>query len=251
MRRNALPIFIFVMIGLVVYGIVSLNKKSAVADRVEEDVVIEAPTPPSQMAAAVQNAASPQGQDFPQPSANERPSQSGSVPATAADVNNALKQMGKCLNLDASEFDSMNDVTAANFQAALPYDLGMVLFEEDVWSSKTIRLPNGEQRKVMVSFLPGPPGRALKRLSYSAIQNGQSVDLPLESEQKNNPSDSLIASLESDGEVVNRLSKKKIFLQHGGEVQMFEENGVLSAFELAVDGRTFHCGNGLKNCECP
>lgn len=249
MRKNGLVIFIFVMVALVIYGVTSLNKKAEVAEDAETDIVVEMPTP----ATAPVAEASPQSGSSSDPSAFVGNDQSNKdAPATPAQWNQALKQMSQCLTLQETSVSENAEVSGDTFKSSMPSDFGEVIFQEDDWNAKDLRLPTGEKRRLLVQSFPSSSGISRRTLRYMSVdETGVQKDIQLETDQQNNPSDTLIASLESDGEIVSNTTAKKAFYQNGAEVVMVEGDGHLRSFEVTLDGRSFRCSDNLKSCVCP
>jgi hypothetical protein len=82
-------------------------------------------------------------------------------------------------------------------------------------------------------------GTSLKYYSIGA--DGEQKELPLTEEQTNDPSETLVASLEADGTVISKSKSQRAFFQNGGNVLTVERNGKLYSFDVPYNEKRFRC----------
>ncbi|MBV2169278.1 MAG: hypothetical protein KUL82_11290 [Bdellovibrio sp.] len=165
-----------------------------------------------------------------------------------------LKEMGQCLNMVVSPLDSQSEFNFETLNAAISADLGDVVTQSEEWSATDIRTKSGELRRIYIENSPDIAAESQRTLKYYSLQGGTQKELPLSKEQTTNPSEALVASLESDGELVGRSVSRRLYYQNGDDLLLVERNGKIYSLELPHDGKTFRC-TGLDSavtmkCEC-
>nr|BFD61717.1 hypothetical protein BdHM001_03980 [Bdellovibrio sp. HM001] len=164
-----------------------------------------------------------------------------------------IKEMGTCLNMIVKPLDPGVEVNFETFNQSINADLGDVVTQDEEWVATDLRTKEGELRRLYLERLGDPEGsRSLQYFSYAA--DGSRKELPLAKEQKINPSETLLASLEADGEVVGRSVSRRIFYQNGDDLLLVEKNGKIFSFQLTHDGATYSCTGADKSstfqCQC-
>jgi hypothetical protein len=162
----------------------------------------------------------------------------------------SFEEMGKCLNISVKPADKQADMNFEALNSAVASDLGEAVATNEDWNSTEIKTPSGESRKIIIMMAQSEGPEPTRYMRYTSIGgNGEEKELPLTAEQRTNPSDTLVASLESDGEVTARSVAKKVYYQNGDEMSYTEKNGHLISFELIHDGKTFRCSE-IGSCQC-
>lgn len=166
-----------------------------------------------------------------------------------------LVEMGKCLNLEVSAIDPNAEINFETLNVAISKDLGDVVAEEEDWSTTDIRTPSGEVRRILIQTPPPGEGESERRLKYLSLSpDGKTKELPVSQDQSDNPSDTLLASLESDGQVVGMAKARRIFYENGDDLYLSERNGKIYSFTLAHEGKVFRCkgmdAGKTVNCSC-
>lgn len=165
-----------------------------------------------------------------------------------------LKQMAVCLNMKVGALDAQAEFNFDYFSNLISEDLGDVVTQSEEWYATDIRTKAGEVRRIFVENATEGGLNPHRKLKYSSLSpGGEQKELPLTPEQMTNPSDALLASLESDGDVVGRSMSRRIFFQNGDDLLLVERNGKIYSFQLPHDGKTFSCtgvdGQAMK-CQC-
>lgn len=153
-----------------------------------------------------------------------------------------LKDMAQCLNIKINPLDPQSELNFETFNSVISPDLGDVALQEMVWTISDIRTKSGETRRIYVQHErndDGTPKRTLKY--YSMGQDGSQKEIPLTKEQTSNPQDSLIASLESDGELLGNSSAVRAYYKNGNDLSLVERSGKIYSFELPHQGKSFSC----------
>lgn len=167
----------------------------------------------------------------------------------------AVKEMGACLNMIVKPLDPQVEVNFDALNAAINADLGDVVTQNEEWIATDIKTKSGQLRRIYIENQPGPEAETVRTLKYLEYgSEGSAKELPISQEQMKNPSETLIASLEADGDVVGRSVSRRIFYQNGDDLLLVEKNGQIFSFELAHDGATFRCTGANKSatfqCQC-
>jgi hypothetical protein len=168
----------------------------------------------------------------------------------------SFQSMGQCFDtpIGGSQESVPSDFSPGTLEQMISQTQGDIATQNEEWSSSDIRLPTGEVRRLLVqSFTDDPESEVGKKLTYSTVTaDGTVQEMPLSDDQKRNPSESLIASLESDGQVSSRSQAKRIFFQNGGDLFVTEKDGALVSYEYTVEGKTFRCSglDSTPNCKC-
>ncbi|MCX7977721.1 MAG: hypothetical protein N2578_01825 [Bdellovibrionaceae bacterium] len=163
-----------------------------------------------------------------------------------------LEAMGKCLNFQPSTAGS-SEPTLDNLLLAVKPEFNAPIIQSEDWSNTHIVLPNGEKRRIRIE-LEWTDERVFRRLSYFGVDKEDlPVKIPLPKEQSEDPSDTLIASLEGEGQVVLRERRLRLYFVEGEELIVTERNGRISELELTRGVKVFRClhlNNSLANCAC-
>lgn len=167
----------------------------------------------------------------------------------------SVKDMAECLNMKVATLDPQAEINFDYFNSVISADLGDIVAQNEDWSATDLRTKSGEIRRIYIETKTdanAEPHRSLKYLAMSP--GGGQKELPLSKEQMENPSDTLIASLESDGDIIGRSSSRRIFYQNGDDLLLVERNGKIFSFELPHDGKTFRCTGAdaasTMQCQC-
>jgi hypothetical protein len=181
------------------------------------------------------------------------------MPAVAVDslsqYQKSFQEMGQCFDIPiAGSRESVpGDLTPDTLQSMITPSQGDVVNDTDEWGSADIKMANGDIRRILVqNYTDDPESEAGKKLSYSTVTaDGRLIELPLSDEQKRDPSESLVASLETDGQVVSRSRSRRIFYQSGGDLSYTEKDGNVVGYEYSLEGKTFRCANmDSQNISC-
>lgn len=195
------------------------------------------------------------------PAANTGTAGAGFLPTEMADpnlyeaFNNQIGEMAKCMNLEMGRIDKNAEINFDTFNAAISQDLGDVVAQEEDWSTTDIRTPSGEIRRILIQTPPPGEGDGERKLKYMSLsQDGKTKDIPVSQDQSDNPSDTLLASLESDGQVVGTSKANRIFYENGDDLYLSVRNGKVYSFTLNHEGKVFKCkgmdSGSTVSCSC-
>lgn len=168
-------------------------------------------------------------------------------------LDRSLKDLGACLQIKTGSLDKNDQISFDSFNNSMSADLGEVVNSTELWATTDLRTESGEVRRILIeNNVDG--STSVGTLSYWSFKNGTQTELPLSNEQRANPTDALIASLEADGKVFGGAMSRKIFYTNGGEVTLLEKNGQMAGLSVEHEGRTFRCENmdtaDSTKCNC-
>lgn len=176
-------------------------------------------------------------------------------PKLVESYDKALKEMSVCLNMRVSALDSQAQINFDYFNDLISEDLGDIVAQEEDWIVTDVRTKTGEYRRVYVENQTDAKGVVSRKLKYFSITpGGVQTEIPLQPEQTANPSEALIASLESDGDIVSRSVSRRIFYQNGDDLVLVEKDGKIYSYSLPHDGRVYSCTgadtSATMRCQC-
>ncbi len=196
------------------------------------------------------------------PTANTgAPGAAGFLPTEMADpnlyeaFNTQIGDMAKCMNLEMGRIDKNAEINFETFNQAISQDLGNVVAQEEDWSTTDIRTPTGEIRRILIQTPPPGEGDGERKLKYMSLSpDGKTKDIPVSQDQSDNPSDTLLASLESDGQIVATSKANRIFYENGDDLYLSIRNGKVYSFTLNHEGKVFRCkgmdSGATVKCSC-
>ena len=159
-----------------------------------------------------------------------------------------LEDLAGCLKLrDIKASEESENLDFFSLNASLSNKFGGIKRQEDLWASTELQTSNGTRRRLFVDFRQAQPS-----LRYLEVQqDGSQKNLDLSPDQMAEPSESLIASLESDGQILGRARERLISYQYGQKIQVREVDGKVYSFKVTQGAKTFSCGpDGSKNMNC-
>lgn len=167
----------------------------------------------------------------------------------------SFKELAVCLKMTTGPFTQNDDMNFETLNTVIAPDLGEVVTTMDEWSATDIKTSSGEIRRIFIKNNSDTSTDSVRTLSYYAMQtDGSQKNLPLSKEQANNPSEALLASLESDGQLVSRSSARKIYYQNGDDLSVVEKNGQIYSFAVNHDQKNFGCtgadSSKTLSCHC-
>lgn len=183
------------------------------------------------------------------PSSEEKPPDDPVGPILEA--RDAWRDLEGCLDLGLTEGESPG--TLDSWLGGLRVTLGEPVLQTEDWSEVEIETPAGEIRRIHVGMDYSGDDRIVRRLSYEKfLPDGAREMIPLDPELSVDPSDTILASLETDGEVRKRQRFQRIYFENGEEILAREQGGVVVDLEVNRGGRQFRCtGIGESGrCEC-
>jgi hypothetical protein len=173
--------------------------------------------------------------------------------AVEKNISAQLKSMGVCLNLKNSISDRAAP-TFAEINSSLKSEFGDVVTQNEEWSNIHVQLPSGEQRRIRIEVDSNGEESSLRRLKYYGVdKEGLPVPIALPKEQTENPTDTFISGLESEGKVIMTEKAMHAYYPHGQEVLYTEKNGLVSELEISKNGKSFKCSqlaSANAVCKC-
>jgi hypothetical protein len=163
----------------------------------------------------------------------------------------AVKDIGPCLALQNPVGEGV-EPTLEGITSTLRAEMGDIVLQTEDWSVVNLQTPDGEQRRIRVEMDYSGEDRVVRRVKYQRIVAGDIVEIPLSSEQAEDPNDTFMASLESDGQVQSREKAQRAYFAGGEEVVAQEKDGRLTSVDVSRNGKTFRCNltEGTPFCRC-
>jgi hypothetical protein len=159
-----------------------------------------------------------------------------------------LDDLATCLKLRAIKAsEEAENLDFFSLNASLSNKFGGIKEQADLWASTEIQTASGARRRVFADFRQDRPS-----LRYLEVQkDGTQKNLELSADQMAEPSESLIASLESDGQIIARARERLVSYQYGQKIQIREVDGKVYSFKITQGSKTFSCGpDAGKNLTC-
>ncbi len=159
-----------------------------------------------------------------------------------------MAELSRCLSVPTNSQVENAGPTFFALNEALQNITGTPVSEVESWNSVDIRTSRGELRRIVIENSGGDSGHG-KTLQYFKVGENEALqELPLAEEQSLNPSESFIATLESDGEVQTRTLARQIYYE-GTVIYLLEKDGRLQSYEVRRNGKVFLCRND-QVCLC-
>lgn len=165
----------------------------------------------------------------------------------------SIQTLGSCLKIPLSQRAPPNAIQLDYLLQSIQDTLGVSIAENTDSESIDIQLANGEFRRIVIESVYGEDTIDRKMNYFSVKANGESTPLPLSEDQSLNPTDSLIASLESDGVVQSRNIIRRKYYSNGEELRYIEHSGQLAEFQIWRNGQSYSCDKMLTSqfhCQC-
>lgn len=181
------------------------------------------------------------------PTQMESPEMFASLQKMIADMNSCLGTRGQLKDSEEFNFEVLNAMLA-------PF-LGEVVMTTNEWKTTDIQTSSGEIRRIYLEFQADVMSEQAAALKYYSVnQQGVQTEIPLSEEQKSDPSETLIASLEADGSPIGNASSQRVFYQNGGNALIVDRNGKLYSMDIPLDGKRFRCDGmdavATLKCRC-
>lgn len=151
-----------------------------------------------------------------------------------------LSQMNKCLDIKNSIDPSLYEPTIENVLSSIQNDLGEPVIRSEDWTSTEIELANGERKLIKIET-NYENDDLIRTLKYFQVTKEGLIQIELTKEQTEDPTPTLIASLESEGKILRKEKSERIFFQNGEEILFTENNSQIDFIEMTKAGRTLRC----------
>jgi hypothetical protein len=162
------------------------------------------------------------------------------------------EQLKSCLGLpqslsaDGSSESALNATSLSNSVSVL----GEAVLQSEDWSEKDIQTSDGKTKRIRVEVnLQEEENLGLQRLQYlEVLTDGSTKEIPLSKDQAVEPDKNLLASLESEGQLVREARKERAYFQGGEEIVYGTVNGKIKNVEIHRFDRTLNCKGAQCSC---
>lgn len=153
-----------------------------------------------------------------------------------------VNQAATCLGLQFTAGSDQVEPTLDTWMGYVKPELGEPVLQSEDRSVVEIQTSTGEHRQIRVEMDYTGEDRIVRRVKYTKVNpDGTSTPIPLSPEQAEEPSETFLASLESDGQVSRREKSQRIYFPNGEEIVVTERDGRISDLEMSRNGRSFRC----------
>ncbi len=176
------------------------------------------------------------------------------VPASENErVVRELNGLSACVGFTSVKFNS-NDLQSDHFKTKLQDAFGPIQSSSEDWSRRSIKTPHGEERSLKIEVTAGDDGIVHRNLTYyGSLDETEESIIHVSEELRQNPSETLIASLTSDGEIVMHEKFLTLYFATGEHTTLLERNGQIADFKYELNGKSFQCRNMDRQqggCSC-
>lgn len=165
-----------------------------------------------------------------------------------------LRDLGTCLE---TQNNVPGDELEPNLQTLVDSvrgEWGESVINTEDWMQVEMETPEGEKRRLRVEMDFDTDTQVQRKLKYMTVGlDGQTVPIPVSEDQAIEPSESLIASLETGNKILSKESFERIYFQNGEEIVARQKDGFLTEIEVNKGPKSFKCSkvNELTaNCQC-
>jgi len=250
MKRNFVLLLAGIIgLAIVLYIVSPLSDSKGSSESEGGVAAVEAPTePPTEPSAGAEKV--PAAAETPAPP----PQPAGPPPEVLRAFSQNLRALGTCLETPNTV---PGDELEPNLQAVVDSVRGewgeSVIATED-WMQVEMQTPEGERRRLRVEMDFDSESQVQRKLKFMAVDpQGATSPIPVPEEQAVEPSESLIASLESGNKILGREKFERIYFQNGEEIVARQADGLIVDLEVNRGPKTFKCSkmNELSSqCQC-
>lgn len=248
MNRRVVYIFVVVIVGVMFWKLNSETQAEVVGAQpaLDSEVPAEAQTSSTSGVAEIATPA-PVVAEVAAPVAEE-------AQAIRKKFPEILKQVSDCIGakfkIDSAEIDP----TFEKLNDSLRNELGDAIVNFDDWATYRIKLASGEERRIRIETNSEATAEPTRYLRYFKLDNqGLPEAIPLPEDQSTNPSDTLIASLVNEGQVLQKEEGLRKYYQGSEELVISTSNGRISDLEMIKNNRAIKCVNvnsAQAQCRC-
>lgn len=256
MRNWQTLILSVILASIVAYGIHDWRSHRGGADLDGDDADVIAANRTPRTGAQVRPTGNSQAPQAATPTTSSDPIATSSGPAmddnqVREKFTQALHDMGTCLGVKALPPGNGLEPTLDNWMETIKGDLGEAVLQTEDWSTVDLTTSSGERRRIRVEMDYSGADRIVRRVRYSRMSGEAQEPIPLTTEQSEDPNETFLASLESDGQVSAREKAQRIYFGDGAEVVVTEKNGHIADITMNRSGRSFHCApSEPEACKC-
>ncbi len=161
-----------------------------------------------------------------------------------------LKQLSECTEIKNSVSSGSVEPTLTSILDSVQSELGEPVIRSEDWTSMEIKVADNSKKLIRMETVYEDDD-IVKKLKYYQVTPTRMVPIELSREQSVNPSESFLASLEKEGEIVGREKSERVFFQNGEEISYVEKDGRLQSSEIIRAGKSLKCGDfGLSSFRC-
>jgi hypothetical protein len=253
MRKN----FILLMAGIVglaiaLYFISPLSRMDSENSEIQNiEVVEEIPAAPVE-APPVEAPAKPVPPPAPAPTITKQP------PAVDSAVQKLFAQklieLGTCL-------ETQNNVPGIELEPTLQVlidsvrgEWGEAVISTEDWMQVEMETPDGDKKRLRVEMDFDSDTQVQRKLKFMNVgQDGVTVPISIPEDQAIEPSESLIASLETGNKILSKEKFERIYFQNGEEIVAKQKNGFITELEVNKGPKSFKCiklNEDTADCQC-
>jgi hypothetical protein len=165
-----------------------------------------------------------------------------------------LQAMGACLETQNSVPGEELEPSLRTLVDSVRGEWGESVITTEDWMQIEMETPEGEKRRIRVEMDFDSETQVQRKLKYTAIdQAGQTRPIEVAEDQAVEPSESLIASLESGNKILMREKFERVYFQNGEEIVARQANGFLTDIEINRRNKSFKCSQvnqEASTCQC-
>lgn len=182
------------------------------------------------------------------------PTEVGPSTATQKMFAQNLRALGQCLETQNSIPGDELEPTLRTLVDSIRGEWGESVISTEDWMQVEMETPEGEKRRIRVEMDFDNETQVQRKLKFVTLEpNGETRPIAVPEEQAVEPSDSLIASLESGNKVLNREKFERVYFQNGEEIVARQANGFITELEVNRGNKSFKCSGVNQEsptCQC-
>lgn len=163
-----------------------------------------------------------------------------------------LTKLSECTEIKNSLPSGSAEATLTTILDSVQSELGEPVVRSEDWTSTEIKLADNSKRLIRIETVYENED-IVKKLRYYKVTSTALVPIDLTQDQTTNPSESFLASLEKEGELVSREKSERVFFQNGEEISYIEKDGKIQNSEIIRVGKALKCSDYDQKsfrCQC-
>lgn len=165
-----------------------------------------------------------------------------------------LKSLGECLETQNSVPGDELEPTLQMTIDSIRGEWGEAVITTEDWMQIEMLHADGDKRRIRVEMDFDNEIQVQRKLKYMSIDAmGVAKPISIPDDQAVEPSDSLIASLESGNTVLSREKFERVYFQNGEEIVAHQVDGYLTSLEVNRGNKSFKCSQmnvESFSCQC-
>ena len=166
-----------------------------------------------------------------------------------------LRDLGTCLD---TQNNVPGDELEPNLQVVIDSvrgEWGESVINTEDWMQVEMETPDGEKRRLRVEMDFDSDTQVQRKLKFLSLgKDGQTTTpIPVPEDQAIEPSDSLIASLETGNKIITKEKFERIYFQNGEEIVAKQKDGFITELEVNKGPKSFKCikiNEESSDCQC-